>query len=106
MRRLFAATSLVVALALPALAQRTTGAISGTVKDATGAVLPGVAIAVTGPNIVGAQTTTSNEQGFYRVLNLPPGDYDVAFNVSGFKSVTRRGLRVGVGSTIEMRRPV
>ena len=82
MRRLVAAISLVAAVALPALAQRTTGTISGTVKDATGAVLPGVAIAVSGPNIVGSQTTTSNEQGFYRILNLPPGDYTLECEVN------------------------
>ncbi|HJS57596.1 MAG TPA: TonB-dependent receptor [Vicinamibacteria bacterium] len=102
MRRLIAATSLVVALAFPALAQRTTGAISGTVKDATGAVLPGVAVSVAGVNIVGSQTTTTNEQGLYRFHNLPPGDYEVVFTIGGFKTVTRRGLRVGVGSTIEV----
>jgi outer membrane receptor protein involved in Fe transport len=101
MRRLIAATSLVVVLAFPALAQRTTGAITGTAKDATGAVLAGVAISVSGPNIVGSQTTTTNEQGFYRILNLPPGDYEVVVNISGFKSVTKRGVRVGVGTTLE-----
>ncbi len=102
MRRLITAASLVAGLTLPALAQRTTGAISGTVKDATGAVLPGVSVAVSGPNVVGAQTATTNEQGFYRVLNLPPGDYEVVFNMSGFKTVTRRSVRVGLGSTIEV----
>ncbi len=91
----------VLVLGLPGHAQRTTGSISGTVKDSTGAVLPGVSATVSGPNIVGAQTTTSNEQGFYRFINLPPGEYQLSFALSGFKTVHRRALRVGVGSTIE-----
>ena len=101
MRRMLAVCALLFLVAAPAWAQRTTGAISGTVKDTSGAVLPGVTITVTGPNIVGAQTSTTNGEGFYRFLNLPPGEYQVAFTMSGFKGVTRRGVRVGVGSTIE-----
>src|SRR3990172_7772822 len=104
MKRSFRATILVamtLALATPALAQRTTGAISGTVKDASGAVLPGVTVSVSGPNIVGTQTATTNEHGFYRVINLPPGDYQVVISLTGFRSVTQRGLRVPVGGTIE-----
>jgi hypothetical protein len=88
-------------VASPVLAQRTTGAISGTVHDASGAALPGVTVTVTGPNIVGTETATTNDQGFYRFINLPPGDYALGFTMSGFKSITRRGVRVGVGATIE-----
>lgn len=102
MRRLATLAALFLALAYTAFAQRTTGAISGTVKDATGAVLPGVSVSVSGQNIVGSQTTTSNELGFYRILSLPPGDYDVAFTMSGFKTLTRRSLRVGLGANIEV----
>src|SRR5512134_4112997 len=95
------AGALALALAAPALAQRTTGAISGTVKDSSGAVLPGATVSVSGANIVGTQTALTNEHGFYRFLNLPPGDYQVEFNLKGFKTVTRRGIRVSVGGTLE-----
>jgi outer membrane receptor protein involved in Fe transport len=104
MRRSLRATilvAMVLAVATPALAQRTTGGISGTVKDASGAVLPGVTVSVSGPNIVGTQTATTNEHGFYRVINLPPGDYQVVVSFTGFRTVTLRGLRVPVGGTIE-----
>jgi outer membrane receptor protein involved in Fe transport len=100
LRKLLAA-AFVLALALPAFAQRTTGTISGTVKDATDAAIPGATVAVSGPNVVGAQTTTTNGQGFYRILNLPPGTYQVSFSMSGFKTVTRKEVRIGVGVTIE-----
>jgi outer membrane receptor protein involved in Fe transport len=103
MRRSLAATVALLGLvvASPALAQRTTGAISGTVTDGSGAALPGVTVAVSGPNIVGTDTASTNEQGFFRFINLPPGDYTLTFTMAGFKTVNRRGLRVGVGSTIE-----
>jgi len=104
MRRSLRTTTLMalaLAVATSALAQRTTGGISGTVKDASGAVLPGATVSVSGPNIVGTQTAVTNEQGFYRFINLPPGDYQLVFTLGGFRSVTLRGLRVPVGGTIE-----
>src|SRR5687768_3249099 len=89
-------------LASPSLfAQRTTGSIVGTVRDESGGVLPSVAVSLVGPTIVGTQTTTTNEDGFYRLLNLPPGAYDLTFTLSGFRTLTNKGLRVGVGATVE-----
>jgi hypothetical protein len=100
MRRLLAAFALLTLGALPVWAQRTTGGISGTVKDSSGAVLPGVTVSVSGPNIVGSQTAVTNEQGFYRFINLPPGEYQLSFTMAGFKTLNRRNLRVAVGGTI------
>ncbi len=95
------AGGLSLALSVPLFAQRTTGSIIGTVKDATGAVLPGVTVTVSGPNIAGAQDTTTSDAGFYRFINLPPGEYELKFNLSGFKIETRRGIRVPLGVTLE-----
>jgi outer membrane receptor protein involved in Fe transport len=92
---------LVLALAASAHAQRTTGTISGTVKDTSGAVLPGATVSVSGPNIVGTQSTVTNEHGYYRFLNLPPGEYQLSYALKGFKTLTRRGIRVSVGGTLE-----
>src|SRR5262245_21912307 len=96
---------MVVALAAlvtapPVWAQRTTGNITGVVKDTTGAALPGVTVGVTGPNIVGTQTSVTNESGIYRLANLPPGDYQLSFALSGFKGL-RKSIHVSVGSMIE-----
>jgi hypothetical protein len=82
-------------------AQRTTGELLGVVKDASGALLPGVTVSVTGPNIAGAQTTTTSDNGSYRIANLPPGTYTVTFELSGFKAVALQGLRVSVGGALE-----
>jgi outer membrane receptor protein involved in Fe transport len=92
---------LVLALAASAHAQRTTGTISGTVKDTSGAVLSGATVSVSGPNIVGTQTAVTNEHGYYRFLNLPPGEYQLSYALKGFKTVSKRGVRVSVGGTLE-----
>ncbi len=83
------------------LAQRTTGSVSGTVRDTSGAILPGATVSISGENIVGARTATTNELGFYRVLGLPPGQYQISFTIGGFKTMTRTGLRVGLGQGVE-----
>ena len=89
-------------VAAPLYAQRTTGNLVGTVKDDTGAILPGVTVNLTGEKIVGTQTATTNEQGFFRFAGLDPGSYDLAFSLSGFSTLRRPGVRVGVGATEEI----
>ena len=66
-----------------AFAQRTTGDVSGLVKDDSGAVLPGVSVTVKGEKIVG-QSTVTNNQGLYRFSALPPGNYELTFSMAGF----------------------
>lgn len=95
------ACGLGLAWSVPLFAQRTTGGIVGTVKDESGATLPGVAVSVSGPNIAGVQSATTNDAGFYRFISLPPGEYELKFSRSGFKTEARRGVRVGLGTTLE-----
>jgi hypothetical protein len=82
-------------------AQRTTGDILGVVRDTSGAVLPGVTVSLTGPNIPRAQTTVTSENGSYRLANLPPGTYVLKFELSGFKTVLLEAVRINVGGTFE-----
>ena len=56
----------------------TTGSIEGTVTDTTGAAVPGIAVRVTSPNLISAQTAVTDEGGRYRILGLPPGKYAIA----------------------------
>jgi hypothetical protein len=86
----------------PALAQRITGSLVGTVRDPSGAVLPGVTVGVTGEKIVGTRSTVTNESGFYRFIGLPPGSYDLRFRLPGFASLRREAIRVSVGGTAEV----
>jgi hypothetical protein len=91
----------VLALSTAVSAQRTTGGITGTVKDGTGAVLPGVTVDLAGEYVMGAQTSITNENGVYRFLNLSPGTYNLAFTITGFAPFNRNGLVVAVGMTTE-----
>ena len=101
MRRNLSVVLLVVlaAAAAPAFAQSTTGDIVGVVKDESGAVLPGVAVALKGEKIVGTQSSTTNAQGLYRFAALPPGSYTLAFTMSGFRTVNRPDVKVTLGGT-------
>ena len=83
-----------------AFAQRTTGEISGVVKDESGAILPGVSVAVKGEKIVG-QSTVSNAQGFYRFGALPPGTYEMTFTIAGFGTQRRSAVKVALGGLAE-----
>jgi hypothetical protein len=74
-------------LAWPAAAQITRGAISGTVRDTTGAVVPGASVTVTNMETNIANATVTDAQGFYRVAALDPGRYVVRVELSGFTTV-------------------
>jgi outer membrane receptor protein involved in Fe transport len=79
--------------------QSTTGTIRGHVQDAQGLALPGVAVTVTSPNLQGARTVVSSENGDYVVTLLPSGSYTVSFELSGFQRVTRT---VGLAPTQDL----
>src|SRR5438552_1635931 len=68
-------------------------AIAGTVRDATGAVLPGVTVEVTSPALIEkSRTAITDQMGQYRVVDLRPGTYAVAFSLTGFSTVKREGV--------------
>ena len=76
------------------------GSIAGVVRDASGAVLPGVTIEVRSPALIEqVRSVASDEAGRYSVVNLPPGNYDAAFTLAGFNSFRREGIRVLVNFT-------
>jgi len=74
---------------LPLLAQRITGDISGTVLDSTGAAVKDAK--VTAINVATGETRSgvTSDAGFYRILELPPGNYEVDVTVPGFKRESR-----------------
>jgi hypothetical protein len=90
-----AAALLALFVSSSALAQVETGSITGTVTDASGAVLPGVTVTLTGQKLIGgAQTQVSDATGGYRFDRLPPGAYTLKFELQGFKTVTRDDIRI------------
>jgi hypothetical protein len=89
-------------LLLPALAaaQDFRGRINGTVTDNTGAVLPGVTVTATSPALIQPQVQVSGTDGSYRFVALPPGVYEVMFELAGFQGVKREGIRVVINQTL------
>jgi hypothetical protein len=78
-------------------AQETTGALQGTVKDSTGAAIPGAKVTATTPTLVGGKSTTSDSKGFYHFSNMPPGSYLLTVEAKGFSVQKRAGLVIEVG---------
>src|SRR2546428_11873045 len=100
MRHIARAVFLAVALAAvgrPAGAQ-TLGTIAGAVKDASGAVLPGVTVEAASPALIErVRTAATDGTGLYRIVNLPPGLYTVTFTLPGFNQVRRGGGQGAAG---------
>jgi hypothetical protein len=79
------------------------GAIAGSVKDATGAVLPGVTVEASSPALIEkTRTATTDAQGNYKILDLRPGTYSVTFTLPGFSTVKREGLELTTGFTANL----
>ena len=80
------------ALVVPATA-RAQGSISGAVQDATGAVLPGVAVEAASPVMIeGAVSAVTDGAGRYTIVNLRPGTYKVTFSLEGFNRLVREDI--------------
>jgi hypothetical protein len=75
-----------------------TAQMSGTVRDVSGAVLPGVQVTATQTDTGVSRTTVSNETGFYSLPSLALGPYKVEAALSGFKTFTQTGIVLQVGS--------
>ena len=94
------ALALACCLALPLAAQTdvTSSRISGTVTDTSGAKLPGVTVEAknTETGLVRSELTDAN--GFFNILNLPTGTYDVSATLDGFATATASSVRLLVGT--------
>jgi hypothetical protein len=70
-----------------AFAQETTGGLQGTVKDPSGAVVPGAKVVVTSSTLVGNKQVDTDGSGYYRFANLPPGKYTITVTAAGFTTL-------------------
>ena len=100
MRRVFLLLLFVICVAAPAVAQTGSSTISGIVKDATGAPLPGATVMVVNEATGIAVDTFSNDQAIYRVTALVPGTYRVEITVQGFQPGIFRPIVLEVGQTL------
>ncbi|MGH9257182.1 MAG: TonB-dependent receptor domain-containing protein, partial [Vicinamibacterales bacterium] len=85
-----------------AATQGQTGSIKGFISDDLDARLPGVMVTATGPALMGTRTATSDQQGFYRLLDLPPGSYHVEAQLAGFAPFEQRDLAIQAGLSIQL----
>ena len=90
--------ALTCVVAVPLLAQNiSTAQLNGSVHDPSGAVVPGATITVTDATKGLSRTTTSDGQGNYQLLLLPPGNYTVTGNAPGFSKTTEKNVVLTVG---------
>jgi carboxypeptidase family protein len=88
----------VCACASPAIAQTSAnGAIRGYVRDPTGAVLPETAIRAVSSTAPTSFTVVSDREGYYRLLELPPGEYELTAERPSFAKFARAGIVVRAG---------
>ena len=99
-----AAGILSLALPAPALAQTqiTTAVIEGVVVDASGAVLPGVDVEVRNVDTNFTRSLTSDRDGRFVALQVPPGRYTVTFSLAGFATLVQEDVLVTVGESVRL----
>ena len=99
--QLIAVVLFVISLANVSFGQTQAAAadLQGTVKDSTGAVVPNATITARNPGTNITRTATSNDEGFYRIVNLPPGDYEITVEAPNFKKAVLTRVNVTVGQT-------
>jgi hypothetical protein len=83
-----------------AQSQAINGTIEGTIRDTSGAVLPGVTVVLFHLETGATRTVVTNEQGVYRAPLLPLGTYRITAEIQGFKKYDQSGISVNAGSTV------
>src|SRR5688500_8154380 len=88
--------TIVLLAGVPALASaQATAAITGVVRDGSGAILPGVTVEASSPALIEkVRTVVSDGQGQYRIIDLRAGTYTVTFVLPGFSTVKRDGIEL------------
>jgi hypothetical protein len=97
---------LLLLIPVAGFSQAANGRITGTITDASGAVIPGVTIEVTNAQTGVAFSTISTETGDYSAPNLPPGSYSISASLSGFKKYNRTGVSLAAAQTVKIDIPL
>jgi Carboxypeptidase regulatory-like domain len=98
------AIALVVALLLPAgaAAQSADATLTGTIKDSSGAIVPGVTITARNTGTNETRTAVTSAEGHYRITSLPRGSYEVKAELQSFKTITQSDVLLTVGDTVRL----
>jgi outer membrane receptor protein involved in Fe transport len=87
---------------VPAIWAQNEGAISGTVQDSSGAVLPSASVKLTNHEQGTLRNAQTNQSGVYQFTFLPAGTYDLEVTATGFKTQTRKDLTLAVAQNVRM----
>ncbi len=99
----FAVAGLAPSFTRPALAQSiSTAQLKGTVKDSTGAVIPGAQVTASDSSNGFSRTSVTDANGNFQLLQLPPGDYTVTASFTGFGKLEQRNVVLTVGEQAEL----
>ena len=114
-KRLALLAAIILTVCSLAFGQETTGSIEGTVKDSAGALVPNVEVTITNARTAASGTTTTgigggfkrntntNDEGVFRILQVPPGQYDVITTASsGFGEARYENVTVAIGQTTQL----
>jgi len=96
----FACTTLLCSTTV--FAQFDSAAVSGAIRDASGAILPGVTVALTNVASGISRDAVTNESGIYTVANVLVGDYRLTAALTGFRTITQEGVRVSSSQNIRV----
>ena len=100
MTRLLCLSLSLVVCPSTAVAQSFTGTIIGTLKDTSGAVIPGASITIINEQTDRRESATTDVEGRYTSVPLPPGEYRVEAGIDGFRRAVRTGATVQIGTTV------
>src|SRR5882724_9522278 len=89
-------------LAPSASAQKTSGTITGTVTDPSGAVVPSATVSVVSERTGAARETVTNEQGSFSFPELQPGTYSITVNKAGFKKLALKNVELHVADVTSL----
>jgi hypothetical protein len=92
--------ALVTLWSLTSQGQITTGTISGTVKDASGAVLPGATVVAQSEETGFSRTVSTDSTGRYIAPSLDPGLYKITASMDGFQTTSRTGIELTLGRQV------
>ena len=83
-------------------AQAPVGSVSGTVKDPSGAIILGAAVTSTSVSDGARRAVTTNEQGYFLIPTLQPGEYKVVIESPGFRNFVVERVSVAVGQNVRV----
>lgn len=94
-----AAATLVFSVSAMAQAQATAADLAGTVTDPSGAVVAGATVNAKGVGTGISRTATTDADGFFKIVGLPPGEYEISTEAKSFKKSVVAGVRLTVGQS-------